>query len=76
MKIKMNSNESYLGKDVRNWCVENLHKVNIWSVCIYNTYWSPEVEYHPNDNVYYFMKDGKLIRDTIKSPRKMDDRRK
>ena len=76
MKIKMNSNESYLGKDIRNWCAENLCKGSLWAVCIYNTYWSPEVEYHPNDNVYYFMKDGKLIRDTIKLPRKTDNRRK
>lgn len=76
MKIKMNSDESYLGKDIRDWCAQNLCKGSLWATYVYITYWSPEVEYHPNDNVYYFMRAGQLIRDTIKSPRKIDNRRK
>lgn len=83
--VEVNSNESYLGKDIREWCMNNTEDSN--AVEIREKYYSDEVEFKPSDKVYYFvdymsasqsykecgslnMYGCRLNRDLEKSPRK------
>lgn len=51
--IKVNSDESYLGKEIREWCKSNGEDVATQEV--WNKYYSDEVEFKPSDRVYYFV---------------------
>lgn len=83
--VKVNSNESYLGKDIREWCMNNTEDSN--AIEVREKYYSDEVEFKPSDRVYYFvdymsagqsykecgslnMYGCRLNRDLKKSPRK------
>ena len=83
--IKVNSDESYLGKDIREWCMNNTEDSN--AIEIRDKYYSDGVEFKPSDKVYYFvdymsasqsykecgslnMYGCRLNRDLDKSPRK------
>lgn len=85
MKIEVNSENSFLGRDIRMWC-ENATDDSIASE-IRQKYYSDEVEFKPSDKVYYFvdymsasesckecgslnMMGCNLHRDLEKSPRK------
>ena len=85
MNIEINSENSFLGKDIRNWCF-NSDSVEAYE--IRENYYSDNVKYKPNDRVYYFveyvttaesyracgslnMAGGRLTRDTEKSPRRI-----
>ena len=83
--VEVNSNKSYLGKDIKEWAMrttENAHALEIR-----RKYFSDQVEFKPNDKVYYFvdyistsqsykecgslkMWGCHLYRDLEKSPRK------
>lgn len=79
--ITINSNESYLGKDIREWCEKNCPEIK-------DQYYSQNTKYRPNDDVYYFVNfislrypDGnlrvtqrtgfRLDRDLERSPRRI-----
>ena len=83
--VKVNSDESYLGKDIREWCMNNTEDSNATE--IREKYYSDDVEFKPSDKVYYFvdymsagqsykecgslnMYGCRLNRDLDKSPRK------
>lgn len=83
-EVKVNSEESYLGKDIREWCMNNTEDSNATE--IREKYFSDEVDFKPGDKVYYFvdyisagqsykecgslnMCGCRLIRDTERSPR-------
>lgn len=83
--VKVNSEESYLGKDIRMWCMNNTEDSS--AAEIKEKYYSDEVEFKPSDKVYYFvdymsasqsykecgslnMYGCRLSRDLEKSPRK------
>ena len=83
--VEVNSNESYLGKDIREWCM-NTEDSNAMEIRY--KYYSDEVEFKPSDKVYYFvdymsarqsykecgslnMYGCRLTRDLEKSPRKI-----
>jgi len=83
--IKVNSDESYLGKDIREWCMNKTEDSN--AIEIREKYYSDEVKFKPSDKVYYFvdyisasqsykecgslnMYGYRLTRDLDKSPRK------
>jgi len=51
--VEVNSNESYLGKEIREWCMSNTEDSN--AIEIRNKYYSDEVEFKPSDKVYYFV---------------------
>lgn len=84
--VEVNSNESYLGKEIREWCMNNTEDSNAME--IRDKYYSDEVEFKPSDKVYYFvdymsasqsykecgslnMYGCRLNRDLEKSPRKV-----
>lgn len=84
--VEVNSNESYLGKEIREWCMNNIEDSNAME--IRDKYYSDEVEFKPSDKVYYFvdymsasqsykecgslnMCGCRLNRDLEKSPRKV-----
>ena len=83
--IEINSDKSYLGKEIREWCIKNPE--NDMARDIMNKYYSEYVEFKPSDKVYYFvdyvsvtesykecgslnMYGCNLYRDLEKSPRK------
>lgn len=83
--IEINSNKSYLGKEIREWAMQDTE--NAHALEIRRKYFSDEVEFKPNDRVYYFvdytstsqsykecgslnMWGCHLYRDLEKSPRK------
>ena len=83
--IEINSNKSYLGKEIREWVMQDTE--NAYALEIRRKYFSDEVEFKPNDKVYYFvdyistsqsykecgslkMWGCHLYRDLEKSPRK------
>lgn len=83
--IKINGDESYLGKVIREWCEQN--KQDPYASEVYRKYYADDVEYKPADNVFYFVeytstlqsyrdcgsskKAGCMLsRDLDKSPRK------
>lgn len=83
--IKVNSDKSYLGKEIREWCIKNPE--DDMARDIMNKYYSEYVEFKPSDKVYYFvdyvsvtesykecgslnMYGCSLHRDLEKSPRK------
>lgn len=82
--VKVNSNESYLGNDIRNWCMGSEDPM---AIEIREKYYSKSVKFKPSDKVYYFvdytsasesyrecrslsMYGCRLNRDLEKSPRK------
>lgn len=84
--IEINSDKSYLGKEIREWCIKNPE--DYMAQEIMNKYYSDEVEFKPSDRVYYFveyvsasesfkecgslnMYGCSLCRDLEKSPRKV-----
>lgn len=84
--IKVNSDESYLGKDIKDWCMNNTNDPS--AIEIRDKYYSDKVDFKPSDKVYYFidymsatqsykecgslnMMGHRLIRDSRKSPRKI-----
>lgn len=86
MNIEVNSERSYLGKDIKTWCMSETEDAN--ALEIKQKYYSDDVEFKPSDKVYYFVeytstyKSYKecgslnmwgchLIRDLKKSPRKV-----
>lgn len=87
MNIEVNSERSYLGKDIKSWCMADTEDAN--ALEIKRKYYSDEVEFKPSDKVYYFvdyvstaesykecgnlnMWGCHLHRDLEKSPRKAD----
>lgn len=86
MNIEVNSERSYLGKDIKAWCMSETEDAN--ALEIKQKYYSNEVEFKPSDKVYYFieymstfesykecgslnMYGYRLVRDLEKSPRKV-----
>lgn len=86
----MNSNESYLGKDIRAWAE---YGEDWWARDVYEKYYSDGNKFTPNDKVFYYIDyvnwaEAKMVfgssiksgcalrRDLNKSPRKIDNRRK
>lgn len=84
--IVVNSEKSYLGKDIREWCMNNTE--DPYASEIKDRYYSDELEFKPSDKVYYFvdyvsagqsykecgslnMYGCRLNRDLDKSPRKI-----
>ena len=53
MNIEINSERSYLGRDIRRWCMSNTEDEKVLEVR--EKYYSDEVKYKPNDKVYYFV---------------------
>ena len=85
MNIKVNSDISYLGRDIRRWCRDN--EFNVMAHDVYVRYYGEGVSYQPSDKVYYFvdycsesesyrecgslnMAGCRLRRDLEKSPRR------
>lgn len=85
--IEVNSNNSYLGKDIREWAMSDTEDAN--ALEIKRKYFSDEVKFKPSDKVYYFvdyistsqsykecgslnMWGCHLYRDLEKSPRKVN----
>lgn len=86
MDIKVNSNISFLGKDIKAWCMRETENAN--AIEIRRKYFSDDVKFKPSDKVYYFvdyvsvmesykecgslnMHGCHLYRDLGKSPRKV-----
>lgn len=86
MNIEVNSERSYLGKDIKAWCMSETEDAN--ALEIKQKYYSNDVEFKPSDKVYYFVEymstsesykecgslnmwECHLIRDLEKSPRKV-----
>lgn len=86
MNIEVNSERSYLGKDIKAWCMSETEDAN--ALEIKRKYYSDEVEFKPSDRVYYFvdyvsaaesykecgslnMEGCRMYRDLEKSPRKV-----
>ena len=84
--IEVNSDKSYLGKEIREWC--NNNPEDYIAQEIMNKYYSDEVKFKPSDRIYYFveyvsasesykecgnlnMYGCSLYRDLEKSPRKV-----
>ena len=82
--IEINSDVSYLGKDIKEWCMTS---DTLEAESIKENYYSDEVEFKPSDKVYYFVEymsdseawrehknlfasGGHLRRDLEKSPRR------
>ena len=80
-----NFEKSYLGKEIRMWCMNNPD--NLYASEIKQRYYSDEIEFKPSDKVYYFveymsesqsykecgslnMAGCRLHRDMERSPRK------
>lgn len=53
--IKVNSGESYLGREIRKWCYDQDNKNCIEAEEVRDKYYSKETKYKPNDDVYYFV---------------------
>jgi hypothetical protein len=85
MNIEVNNKRSYLGKDIKAWCMSETEDTN--ALEIKRKYYSDDVEFKPSDKVYYFvdyvsatesckecgslnMCGCRLYRDLEKSPRK------
>ena len=85
MNIEVNSEISYLGRDIRKWCVSS--KSDEIAYDCYLRYYGECVSYQPSDKVYYFvdycseseslkecgslnMSGCRLRRDLDKSPRR------
>jgi len=51
--VEVNSNKSYLGKEIREWCLADTEDAN--TLEIRRKYYSDEVEFKPSDKVYYFV---------------------
>lgn len=85
MNIEVNSERSYLGKDIKAWCMGETE--DSYALDIREKYYSDEVEFKPSDRVYYYvyytstsqayreygnlnMWGTHLYRDLEKSPRK------
>ena len=83
--IEANNDKSYLGKEIREWCMNNPE--DNMAQNIMNKYYSDHVEFKPSDKIYYFidyisatqsfreygslyMYGYSLHRDLEKSPRK------
>ena len=83
--VKVNGDESYLGKDIREWCTQNSEDPD--AIGVWDAYYSDNAKHEPSDKVYYFvyyvstgqaykesrnlMRTGYfLCRDLDKSPRK------
>lgn len=86
MNIEVNSERSYLGKDIKAWCMSETEDAN--ALEIKRKYYSNDVEFKPSNKVYYFVEymsisesykecgslnmwGWRLIRDLEKSPRKV-----
>lgn len=86
MNIEVNSERSYLGKDIKAWCMSETEDAN--ALEIKRKYYSDDVEFKPSNKVYYFVEymstsesykecgslnmwGCHLIRDLEKSPRKV-----
>lgn len=86
MNIEVNSEKSYLGKDIKAWCMSETEDAN--ALEIKRKYYSDDVESKPSDKVYYFVEymsisesykecgslnmwGCHLIRDLEKSPKKI-----
>ena len=51
--VEVNSEKSYLGREIREWCLSNTE--NEAALEIARNYYSDEVEFKPSDKVYYFV---------------------
>lgn len=51
--IEVNSDKSFLGKEIKEFCVQNPE--NPITQTITEKYYADEVEFKPNDKVYYFV---------------------
>ena len=86
INIEVNSERSYLGKDIKAWCMSETEDTN--ALEIKRKYYSDDVEFKPSNKVYYFVEymstsesykecgslnmwGCHLIRDLEKSPRKV-----
>lgn len=86
MNIEVNSERSYLGKDIKAWCMSETEDAN--ALEIKRKYYSNDVEFKPSNKVYYYVEymsisesykecgslnmwGWRLIRDLEKSPRKV-----
>ena len=90
IEVKVNSDESYLGKDIREWCM-NSDDYN--AISVVDNYYT-NAKYEPKDDVYYFVDytsssesykicgdpiklwGCKLRRDLKKSPRESQQKKK
>lgn len=52
MDVKVNSERSYLGKDIKAWCMDEIEDAH--ALEIKRKYYSDDVEFKPSDRVYYF----------------------
>lgn len=55
MAIKINTDKSYLGKDIREWLDNDHETYNEIKDQIREKYYSDDVKYKPSDEVYYFI---------------------
>ena len=53
MNIEVNSERSYLGKDIKAWCISETEDAN--ALEIKQKYYSDDVEFKPSNKVYYFV---------------------
>ena len=53
MDVKVNSERSYLGKDIKAWCMDEIEDAH--ALEIKRKYYSDDVEFKPSDRVYYFV---------------------
>lgn len=53
MDIKINSETSYLGKDIKAWAMSETENAN--ALEIRRKYYSDEVKFKPSNKVYYFV---------------------
>lgn len=51
--IEINSEKSYLGREIKEWCLNNTEDEA--AIEIARNYYSDEVEFKPSDKVYYFV---------------------
>ena len=83
MNIEVNSERSYLGKDIKAWCMSDTEDAN--ALEIKRKYYADDIEFKPSDKVYYVsiaesykecgslnMWGCHLHRDLEKSPRKVN----
>lgn len=53
MNIEVNSERSYLGKDIKTWCMSETEDAN--ALEIKRKYYSDDTKFKPSDKVYYFV---------------------
>lgn len=53
MNIEVNSERSYLGKDIKAWCMSDTEDAN--ALEIKRKYYADDIEFKPSDKVYYFV---------------------